>query len=53
MPTRLKIRNWAAHSPLLKKGGAHVKSKSAQRASAKKAVKKAVKEWRDNLHSSL
>lgn len=51
MPKKLKVRNWAAHSPLLKKGGVHVKPKSGQRASAKKAVQKAVKEWVDNLHS--
>ena len=42
----LKLRNSIARSPLLRKGGAHVKSKSSQRFANKKEVRKAMDEWK-------
>lgn len=39
MPT-LRLRNPIARSPLLRKGGTHIKSKSSQRTQAKKEIKK-------------
>jgi hypothetical protein len=38
----MKIRNPIARAPILKKGGAHVKNKSSQRAQMKKELKKAL-----------
>jgi hypothetical protein len=36
----MKIRNPIASAPILKKGGAHVKKKSSQRAQVKKELRK-------------
>jgi len=44
---RTKVKNLAAASPLLRKGGTHVKSKSGQRVKAKNEVKKAVRDWKN------
>lgn len=41
----LKLRNPVATSPILRKGGAHVKSKTSQRTRLKQDVKNAVTEW--------
>jgi len=41
-----RVRNPIARDPLLRKGGAHVKSKSRQRAQVKRDVKKDVDEWK-------
>lgn len=43
-----KVRNPIARSPFLRKGGAHVKSKSSQRFQIKRDVKKAMDEWKKN-----
>ena len=43
--SRLKVRNIIAHAAILRKGGAHVKTKSSQRTLVKKEVKKAVDDW--------
>jgi len=40
------LRNPIASDPRLRKGGAHVKSKSRQRARVKRDVKKDVDEWK-------
>ncbi len=42
----IKLRNPVAASPVLRKGGAHLKSKSSQRALRKKDTKQAVTEWK-------
>lgn len=42
---RHKIRNPVAQSPLLKKGGAHVQSKSGQRKRIKNALKKELNDY--------
>ncbi len=42
----LKLRNPIARAPILRKGGAHVKAKSSQRAKVKKDTRKAVDEWK-------
>lgn len=36
----MKIRNPIARAPILKKGGAHVKNKSSQRAQVRKELRK-------------
>ena len=41
------IRNWAARSPLLRKGGAHTRSASARRFSARNELHQAIDEWLD------
>jgi hypothetical protein len=43
MPNR--TRNYVARSPLLRKGGVHEKSKTAQRHKDKKELKKEVSDW--------
>ncbi len=47
--TRLRrsipIRNPVARSPLLRKGGAHIKSKSGQRVRARLTTNEAYNEW--------
>ncbi len=40
-----KVKNHIARAPILRKGGAHVKAKSSQRAKIKKIIKKSVDEW--------
>lgn len=50
MPT-LKLRNFVARTPLLRKGGVHVKSKSGQRAQVKKAVKQEMRDWKNGKSS--
>ncbi len=47
----MKRRNPVACSPLLRKGGAHVKSKSGQRIRARLSTHSAVDEWLDELES--
>lgn len=46
MPIR-KIRNPLARSPLLHKGGVHIKTKAHQRNQAKHTIKQAIKEWKN------
>ena len=43
-------RNPVALSPLLKKGGAHQKSKSGQRAQARQSLSHALDEWMEETH---
>jgi|WetSurMetagenome_2_1015567.scaffolds.fasta_scaffold158495_2 hypothetical protein len=43
---RHKLRNLVACSPLLRKGGAHVQSKSGQRQKDKNKLKQEVKDWK-------
>ncbi len=46
MPRRNRpIRNPVAQSPLLRKGGAHVKSKTGQRVRARLSTHLAIDEW--------
>ncbi len=40
--------NPLVRAPILRKGGVHIKSKSSQRAKAKKDVKKALDQWKGN-----
>jgi hypothetical protein len=44
MPT-IKVRNPIARAPILRKGGAHVKSKSSQRTLVKRDIRRKVDEW--------
>ena len=44
------IRNWAARSPLLGKGGAHTRSASARRFSARNELHQAIDEWLDPVN---
>ncbi len=44
MPT-IKLRNPIARAPILRKGGAHVKSKSSQRTQVKRDIRRKVDEW--------
>jgi hypothetical protein len=43
-----KRTNPLVRAPILRKGGVHIKSKSSQRAKAKKDVKKALDQWKGN-----
>ena len=45
MPERIRIRNTVARSAFMRKGGAHVQSKSGVRQRTKLAVDDAVDEW--------
>lgn len=45
---RHKIRNPVAQSPLLRKGGAHVQSKSGQRKRIKNQIKQELNDWKHN-----
>ena len=47
MPVK-KISNPVAGAPILRKGGPHVKSKSGQRAEAKKGIKRVLNEWKND-----
>jgi len=50
MPKRnITVRNPVAQSPLLRKGGAHVKSKTGQRVRARLSTGSAIDEWLDDL----
>ena len=42
----MKRRNFAAKSPLLRKGGVHEKSRSTERAATKKAIRKQLRSWK-------
>ncbi len=42
----LKVKNPIARAPLLRKGGAHVKAKSSQRAQVKRDIKRALEDWK-------
>jgi len=46
MPIR-KIRNPLARLPILHKGGVHIKTKANQRNQAKRVIKTALKEWKN------
>ena len=46
----LKRRNPIARSPLLRKGGAHVKSKTGQRVRARLTTQNAIDEWQEELN---
>jgi len=43
------IRNLAARSPLLRKGGPHIKSKTGQRVRARLSTNSAIDEWLDEF----
>ena len=45
-----KRRNPIARSPLLRKGGAHVKSKTGQRVRARLTTQNAIDEWQEELN---
>jgi hypothetical protein len=47
MPRKTQIRNHVARAPILRKGGAHIKSKTNQRFRTKKDIIKAVNEWKN------
>lgn len=50
MPRRnIPVRNPVAQSPLLRKSGPHVKSKTGQRVRAKLSVNTAIDEWLEEL----
>lgn len=50
MPRRnIPVRNPVAQSPLLRKGGAHVKSKTGQRVRFRLSTNDAVDDWLDEL----
>lgn len=48
-PTRTRLRNPVATSPLLRKGGVHQRSKSGARANAKRETENALADWRECL----
>ena len=48
-PTRTRLRNPVAMSPLLRKGGVHKRSRSGVRADAKRETQDAISDWRQNL----
>lgn len=50
---RHKVRNPVACSPLLRKGGAHVQSKSGQRQRDKSKVKQEINEWKNSKEFRL
>jgi len=41
----MKIRNTIARAPILKKGGAHLKQKSSQRAQVRKELRKVLDDY--------
>ncbi len=43
----IKLRNAVARAPILRKGGAHVRAKSSQRAQVKKGIRKVLEEWKN------
>ncbi len=43
-----KVRNPIARAPILHKGGVHIKSKSNQRAKAKKDTQRALDDWKSS-----
>lgn len=45
MAKRQKPRNFHACHPIMKKGGAHEKSRGAKRAAARRDTRKKVSEW--------
>lgn len=50
MPTRNRqVRNLAAQSPLLRKGGLHEKSKTGQRTRERLSTHSAIDEWLEDL----
>ena len=50
MPRRnIPVRNPVARSPLLRKGGPHVKSKTGQRVRSRLSTYSAIDEWREEL----
>ncbi len=49
MPTRQNVRNPVARSPLLRKGGPHIKSTTGQRQQTRQSTQNMVDEWLDEL----
>lgn len=50
MPKRNRpIRNHVAQSPLLRKGGVHIKSKTGTRVQARRLTDSAIEEWQDEI----
>lgn len=47
--TRMRLRNYVAMSPLLRKGGVHECSKSSARADAKHNLQDEIANWREAL----
>jgi len=43
----ITVRNPVARSPLLRKGGAHIKSKTGQRVRARLSTNSAINEWQE------
>ena len=53
MPRRNRpVRNPVAQSPLLRKGGPHVKSKTGQRVQARLSTNSAIDEWLNALEDN-
>lgn len=46
LPKLMKHRNPVAAAPLLRKGGVHQKSQSAQRTQARTQLRREIREWR-------
>ncbi len=53
MPRRNRpIRNPVARSPLLRKGGPHVKSKTGQRVQTRLSTNLAIEQWQEELEEA-
>lgn len=53
MPTRNRsVRNPVARSPLLRKGGPHIESKTGQRVQTRLSTHSAIDEWLDELEEN-
>lgn len=48
-PTRIRLRNHVAWSPLLRKGGPHERSKSGLRSQAKQDMQNEICDWQEAL----
>ena len=44
----IKLRNAVARAPILRKGGAHIRAKSSQRAQVKRSIKKELENWKND-----
>jgi len=54
MPRRsIPIRNTVARSPLLRKGGLHVESKTGQRVRARLSMNSAINEWLEESDNEI
>ncbi len=49
----LKLRNPVAQAPLLRKGGAHIKTKSSQRTQVRKEINRSITDWKISKISKL